>query len=83
VAHQVDGAVNEYPPVIRVLALAEQLDAGLDANLGTALHQLRQLVVGQAVEDAERTKLLGAHQMPHPPGGRPARRRRAVRPKTR
>ena len=37
VAHQVDGSVDEHPPVVGVLALAEQLDAGLDANLGAAL----------------------------------------------
>src|SRR5262249_31434647 len=63
VAHQVDGPVEESPPVIRVLALAEQLDAGLDANLGAALGQLRQLVAGQAVKDAERAKLVGVHQI--------------------
>ena len=62
-AHEVDGTVEQYPPVIRVLALAEQLDAGLDANLGTALSQLRQLGAGQAVKDAERAKLVGVHQI--------------------
>ena len=45
---------DEHPPEVRVLALAEQLDAGLDADLGAALDQLRELVVGQAVEEAER-----------------------------
>ena len=39
-AHQVDGTVHEHPPEIRVLALSEQLHAGLDANLGPALDQL-------------------------------------------
>ena len=63
VAHQVDGTANEHPPEVRVLALAEQLDARLDANLGAAPDQLPELVVGQAVEEAERAKLVGAHQI--------------------
>ena len=62
-AHQVNGTVHQYPPVIRVLALSEQLQAGLDADLGTALDQLSQLVIGQAVKDGERAKFVGAHQV--------------------
>jgi hypothetical protein len=46
-----------------VLALTEQLHAGLHADLGTAVHQLRQLVIGQAVKEAEGAKLVGAHQI--------------------
>ena len=37
VAHQVDRAVDEHPPEVRVLTLVEQLDTRLDADLGTAL----------------------------------------------
>jgi hypothetical protein len=46
-----------------VLALPEQLHAGLDADLGTARNQLSQLVIGQAVKDAERAKFVGAHHV--------------------
>jgi len=34
VAHEVDGAVDEHPPVIRVLALVEQLHTRVDTDLG-------------------------------------------------
>jgi len=63
VAHQVHGTVEEHPPKVRVLTLAEQLDAGLDTNYRAVPGQLRQLVAGQAVEEAERAKLAGAHQI--------------------
>jgi hypothetical protein len=62
VPHEVDGALDEHPPEIRVLTLAEQLGSGLDANLGTALGQLSELIIGQAVEEAKSAKLVGAHQ---------------------
>ena len=60
---QVDSTVNEHPPEIRVLTLTEQIDAGLDANLGTALGQFRELIVGQAAQQAESSKLVGAHHI--------------------
>ena len=63
VADEVDGAVDEQPPEVRVLALAEQLDPGLDADLGAGLGQLGELLVAQAVEDRQRAELVGAHQM--------------------
>ena len=58
-AQQVDSTVNEHPPEVRVLTLAEQIDAGLDADLGTALGQFRELIVGQAAEQADSSKLVG------------------------
>jgi hypothetical protein len=63
VADEVDGPVEEHPPEVGVLALAEQVGSGLDANLGTALDQFSELIVGQAVEDAQRAELLDAHQI--------------------
>lgn len=69
-AYQVDGALDERPPVVRVLALVEQFDAGLDAHLGTAGDQLGQLVPGQAVEQAERGEIVdqfGHDSVPHLP----------------
>jgi hypothetical protein len=63
VADEVDGALDEQPPEVRVLPLAEQVDPGLDADLGAALDQLGQLRVGQAVEDGQGAELVGAHQM--------------------
>ena len=62
-ADEVDGAVDEQPPEVRALSLAEQVDPGLDRYLGTALDQLGELVVAEAVEEAERAELVGAHQI--------------------
>ena len=62
-ADQVDGTVDEHPPVVGGLALVEQLDPGLDADLGAALDQLGELLVAQTVEDAERAELVDAHQI--------------------
>jgi hypothetical protein len=41
----------------------EQLDPGLDRDLGAALDQLGELVVAEAVEEAERAELVDAHQI--------------------
>jgi len=46
-----------------VLTLAEQFQSGLNADLGAALNQLRQLLVGQAVEQAKRAQLFDVHQI--------------------
>jgi hypothetical protein len=62
-ADQVNGTLDEHPPEVRVLTLAEQIDPGLDTNLGTALDQLRELLVGQAVEDGQRAELVDTHQI--------------------
>jgi hypothetical protein len=62
-APQIDGTVDEHPPEVRLLTLMEQLDAGLDANLGTALGQFRELIVGQAAEQADRAQVLAAHHI--------------------
>ena len=66
-AQQIDGTVNEHPPEVRVLALKEQVDTRLDANLGTAVGQFRELIVGQAVEEADSAK-LAARIRPWPGG---------------
>jgi hypothetical protein len=60
---EVDGTVDEQPPEVRALSLVEQLDPGLDLHLGPALDQLGELVVAEAVEEAERTELVDAHQI--------------------
>jgi hypothetical protein len=62
VPYEVDGAVEENPPVVRVLAFVEQLDAVFDPYLVARLGQLRELVVGQAGEQAERAKVVEAHR---------------------
>jgi hypothetical protein len=62
-ADEVDGTVDEQPPEVRPLSLAEQIDPGLDRYLGTALDQLGELVVAEAVKEAERAELVGAHQI--------------------
>ena len=59
----------------------EQLDAGLDANLGTALGQFRELIVGHAAEQADSAQLIAAHHiiawllMRSASGGRPPEER--------
>src|SRR5437016_3355112 len=62
-AYQVDGTLDEHPPEVRVLALVEEIDPGLDGYLRTTLDQLRELVVRHAFEDAERAQLVDAHQI--------------------
>jgi hypothetical protein len=61
VAQEVDGTINKHPPEVRVLPLKEQIDTRLDAHLGTAPGQFRELIVGQAIEKADSAKLVGAH----------------------
>ena len=46
-----------------MLALVEQLDPGHDADLGTAFDQLRELIVCEAIEEAQRSELVDAHQI--------------------
>ena len=62
-ADEVDGPVDQQPPEVGVLALAEQVDPGLDADLGAARGQLGQLAVAEAVEDGQRAEIVGAHQI--------------------
>jgi hypothetical protein len=57
VPDEVDGAVDEYPPELGVLALAEQLDPGPDRHLIAGGGQLRQLVVAQPVEQPDATEI--------------------------
>ena len=63
VPDEIDGAVEQDPPVVRVLALAEQLGAGLDPDLGTARDQVGELIVGQPAKHLEDTELTGMHQV--------------------
>jgi hypothetical protein len=64
VAHEVDGAVEQHPPEVSVLALAEHIRPRLDANLGAPPGQLRELVIGQAFENAERAELVDVRRLP-------------------
>jgi hypothetical protein len=63
VADQVQRTVDEDPPEVRVLALAEQLDAGLDVHLGAGRDEVGELVVGHAVEDAQAAQVVDSHQI--------------------
>jgi hypothetical protein len=63
VTPELDGPVHEHPPVVRVLALMEQVDPGLDTHLGAGFDQLRKLLVGQTVEEAERSEVVDVHQV--------------------
>ena len=55
---EINGTVDEHPPEVRMLALVEQIDAGLDGNLSAALDQIGELIICQAVEDAQRAKII-------------------------
>jgi hypothetical protein len=63
VPDEVDGAVEENPPVVSVLALEEQVGAGLDQDLGAARDQVSELIIGQPAEHLEATELTGMHQV--------------------
>jgi len=62
VPHEIDGTVEQHPPEVRVLALAEQVDARLDTDLRSGLGQLRELLVGQTRKEAQRAELIDSHQ---------------------
>ncbi len=63
VAHEVYRPVNEHPSVVRELTLAEQVHAGLEADLGAARDQIGELVTGQALEEADTAKIVNEHQV--------------------
>ena len=50
---QIDGPVDQHPPEVRILTLIEQIDARLDANLRTVIDQIAELIICQALEDAQ------------------------------
>ena len=60
-AHEVNGPVDQHPPGVRGLTLAEQIGTRLDPDLGATRGQLRELAVGQAVEQADSAEIVGAH----------------------
>ena len=62
-ADEINSAVDEHPPEIRRLTLVEQVDAGLDLDLSTVGDQVGKLIIGQAVEDAQRAKIIDMHQI--------------------
>ena len=62
-AHEVDAAFDEHPPGVRVLALVEQLDPRLDRDPGPPVDQLRELLVGQPVEQREVTHVDQVHHV--------------------
>ena len=53
----------QHPPEIRVLAFPKQVDAGLDANLSPTRDQIRELIICQTTEDAQRAKIINVHQI--------------------
>jgi hypothetical protein len=60
---EVDGTIDEHPPEVCRFTLEEEIGAGLDENLGTPRGQLRELAVGQPVEEADRAKLVGVRHV--------------------
>jgi len=62
-APQGDGTVDEHPPEVGRLALAEQVDIRLDAQLRSGTDQFPELDVRQAVEEAETAYVVELHQI--------------------
>jgi hypothetical protein len=62
-ANEVNGAVDQHPPEVGMLALMEQVDARLDADLSAVLDQLSKLIICQALEDAQGAKIIDSHQI--------------------
>ena len=58
---QVQGAVDEHPPAVGVLALVEEVGARHDRHLLAVGHELADLVVVQPVEQRQRPQVLDAH----------------------
>ena len=54
IADQLNNPLQQHPPEVGVLTLAEQLQSWTDANLGTSRHQLGKLLVSQAAEQIDR-----------------------------
>jgi len=57
---QVDSPVQKYPPEVRRLAFSEQFDRGFDPNHFAAFDQFGKLIVIEAREQAQRSKLIDA-----------------------
>jgi hypothetical protein len=62
-AQEFDRTFDEHPPEVCVLTLMEQLSPGLEQDLGAALDEGSQLLVAQAIEQAQGTELIGMHQI--------------------
>jgi hypothetical protein len=62
VAQQIDGPVEEDPPEVCVVTLAEQDDTWLDADLDTVRSQVGELAIAQAIEQTQSPELAGLHQ---------------------
>jgi hypothetical protein len=56
-------ALEQHPPEVRGLTLAEQVHPGLDPDLAAAIDQLGELLVAQAAEDAQGAELVDAYQI--------------------
>ena len=50
---QIDDSVEEHPPEVSLVSLTEELNAGLGSDFFTALDQLRQLLIGQALKQPQ------------------------------
>ena len=62
-AHELKRSVDEHPPVVGVLALAEVGRARLDHDLGAGGEERAELVVAQPAEDRQRSEVVGLHQI--------------------
>jgi hypothetical protein len=63
-AHQVERAGQQYPPVVRAVTLGEHHVAGAEGDLVAAAGELGQVVVGQPGEQVDAAQLVDVHGVP-------------------
>ena len=61
---QLDLSLDQDPPVVGMVAFAEQVDSWLEGDLvASRRSNCVELVVAQALEDRQRAQLVDAHQI--------------------
>jgi hypothetical protein len=60
---EIDGAFDQQPPKVCMISLVKEIDTWLNGNFSSALDQIGELIICQAVEDAQRAELISAHQI--------------------
>jgi hypothetical protein len=62
-ADQINGALKQHPPEVSVFTMMEQFRARARLDICARTVQLRELRVGQAVEDAQGAQIGRRHQL--------------------
>ncbi|GAB3551846.1 hypothetical protein GCM10027404_21710 [Arthrobacter tumbae] len=62
-AKQLEGTVDQYPPGVRRFALVRKDDARFDGDLCARFDEVDKLLVAEAFEEADSSKLARVHQI--------------------